>query len=1375
MITSPQYPSSPGTHSCTKKIQTLDNKLWMIFIVDLYLKEENVVGQCDTASLSIHDGKDTLIRCGLHQPELVLISCSDIIEFQYVSTPLASDYRGFKVYFKTIDVPADWACKPTGYTTTTITTTLKPATTTTLVPPSFNSKEHTKKKDFLHLSVLFIYFLVVAYGGTTNNTRQYCMFPFIYQGNQHSTCSKLPPPDSSAGQQSNDPWCSLTKDFDADRQWGFCDLGVTEPSIYNVCREKSQLILCPTGYVIDVLAAEFAAKPDGSTDINSCVYDDSDCFQVDTPIVQSRCAGLTQCTIYHIGRPLASCQNRQSAYYHIDYTCVPNSISEIPTYDMCTSGSQIQDNTHRGFIVSPNYPNVKPNVHCTFNLQVLQNHQDIYLYIVDMDLAAENPTGQTCVSDRFIFTVDNAVNEMCGLSYTNLLAYTCHKSINLELIRTSTARGRGIKLYFEFRNKPPHQLCPSLPSTTTTTGTTLQPSSTTLSPLPSYYPNPSSHMFKSLCFPDYSGLLDEKNFECPTNYILLIHRAFYGKGSVCDYTSNDCTSEAFIVHQTCAGKQSCSITFINEVQLLECQNQIANYLFVDYQCLPTIAIASNNGSSCTGQIDHAAGISGTLISPSYPTYTQAQCTNNTLSSLVGSDLVIYLYLLDLNIGPANIATGDCSNDYLLLSYQCNNQLYDERLCGAQSTRLLFSTCTPSDHIFISYNLLNQGSQTQGGFALLYHLMRKSDPVTSVSTPLISTTTQKVTSPVTPSGPGPISTPIEQKTSCTPHHVIIECTTPGYVLVVHNVLLGVSATNSCIYSPTDCFETRTSAYNYCGGKRLCDLFPPPIPINQCNNVQANYFFVEYQCIPTQPKLNLDICSAGDQRWKVEGGAMVSLSGYASENRQCDVLLRSNKLLGSLDHVAFNIYIVSLNLPIRQTLREQGGECSEVDPYIDIDDHEFGVTRLCGNSHTSYLLETCSTLIEIRYHNILMPAEQTNYTGFQIYFEAIQNNKCLATVAPPPKSPPFIVQTKHACVLTGDEHIDFGCTPGFGLYFLQSYQFVTRQPTQCQLDEHLCFVSNNQPQAKCTGEQSCQFTHIINPNATLCHGKPADAVEFSYQCLPPRSTENDRYIFGTDTIVSGESGFIETPHPQTYEHGIQPLSITIRIPENNENRTESIYLYIFRLAIRDTSVIDDSIPPVCYDSITYTDGIVTEPLCGRIDQPRLQYHTSQKELTLTLNISHPIPPSEWHIWNGARLFYYIGELSLPSPPIVATTLRPVTTTRIDQTSTISGPGLSDGVIATIVILSLLAVLVVLMGFTYYRRRSISQTNQEPKVEYGVDGVTMDSLENIKAHEEPEKRSSIRTDSLKGPASSAFANPLYKIASNNNKQQLEDATDA
>ncbi|CAF2070883.1 unnamed protein product [Rotaria magnacalcarata] len=958
MMVSPQYPTLGGARTCSKTIEAPSGKIWMIYIVDLFLEGQNDIGDCNAASLTINDGSDKVVLCGLQQTQLVMVSCGNVVELKFVSTDQALGYRGFKVYSQTIDLPSNWVCKPPNMTIATTMTRKTSPPTTAVLPPSLQ---------------------IPAYGGTTtsNGTRQYCKFPFTYQGNSESNCLTVDPPIPAPGPGVQEPWCSLTSNFDTDRQWGFCDLSVTDTTIYDICRGQLQTLRCPPGYVIDITTADYAAKPDGNIGAGACVYDKNDCFQSDSSTIQNSCAGKPSCTVFHFAKTLATCENRPSAYLHIGYTCIPNDMPSITTYNLCDNGSLPPMNTSRGFITSPNFPTTPSNIDCTFNLQTLKPYEDIYLYILDMDLNSPNLIGQSCTKDRFIVSSDNNVMEMCGRSYTDFLLSTCHSSVLLQLIRTSDARGRGVKLYFEFRGRSPQDICSEIITTISTLQPT-PPTGLTTIPKPSESIGPSPHYVTTLCFPDTSSLFGTNNFQCQTNYILVILRAFYGRGSRCDYSPGDCTSEADNVYRLCSGKQKCSVPFLNPVTFPECNRVTANYLFVEYQCLPTPTIVSNTADLCIGQISDFNGTSGILQSTSYPSYTQTQCTNVTLSSLDGSNLVMHMYLIDLSISSSDPHTGECLNDYLELSYQCNNIAYTRRLCGMRSTELLFRTCLPTDKIFASYNLLGNDSQSQRGFALLYHLVPRAN------VPTIEATTT-----LTSSGIDAVSTPIQLSTVCAQESLSLRCDQSGYVLVLHKIQLGVSATVSCNYSLDDCFEDYTSFYNNCTGTTICNIFSPLTQIASCNNSQSNYLYVEHQCIPASTKLDLDICSSAGSVQIVADSTIISSLNYTSEYKECKVELRTNSLLPSQTHRGFKIYILTLNLPIEHS---QGSQCDPDDPSIEIDDPELGLTRLCGDSHTRFLFETCSNTIEIRYKNTLVNTTAVEYKGFEIYVESIENDEC-----------------------------------------------------------------------------------------------------------------------------------------------------------------------------------------------------------------------------------------------------------------------------------------------------------------------------------------------------------------------------------------------
>ncbi|CAF3002184.1 unnamed protein product [Rotaria sp. Silwood2] len=175
-------------------------------------------------------------------------------------------------------------------------------------------------------------------------------FAFIYQGNQQSNCLTFDPSGSTSGQDAQN-----------------------DSTLYDVCRSQQQSLRCPPNYIIDRITADNAAKSDENIGTGACVYDVNNCFQNDASTIQNICAETHQ--------------NRPSAYLYIDYKCIPNVVSGITTYNICNNNLYLI------------YKYTKPN-------------QDIYLYIVDMDLNAPNLLGESGTKDRLNISADNNNMEM---------------------------------------------------------------------------------------------------------------------------------------------------------------------------------------------------------------------------------------------------------------------------------------------------------------------------------------------------------------------------------------------------------------------------------------------------------------------------------------------------------------------------------------------------------------------------------------------------------------------------------------------------------------------------------------------------------------------------------------------------------------------------------------------------------------------------------------------------------------------------------------------------------------------------------------------------------------------------------------------------
>ena len=281
----------------------------------------------------------------------------------------------------------------------------------------------------------------------------------MYRGSLSSTCLTMTPPNGNISTGPMIPWCSLTDNVDRDGQWAFCDLGVTDATIYNLCPTETKILQCPIGHGINIQQAFQGVKLNQTVGSNTtCTFEKGDCGLNDIRHFDL-CNGRQSCIVENRPLHFEHCGNQSGHYLHINYTCVPQNLSHIPTYEFCHHTSILQADTRRGFIISPNYPQEITNFTCSLNIFRTDPADDIYIYVLDMNLTERRFTGYGCGTDRLSINDSTLPTNWCGNTSTRPLYDTCLDMLNLELMRLSNATGHGVKLYFEFRKRVIMQHC----------------------------------------------------------------------------------------------------------------------------------------------------------------------------------------------------------------------------------------------------------------------------------------------------------------------------------------------------------------------------------------------------------------------------------------------------------------------------------------------------------------------------------------------------------------------------------------------------------------------------------------------------------------------------------------------------------------------------------------------------------------------------------------------------------------------------------------------------------------------------------------------------------------------------------------------------
>jgi hypothetical protein len=152
-------------------------------------------------------------------------------------------------------------------------------------------------------------------------------------------------------------------------------------------------------------------------------------------------------------------------------------------YNICQNDTDIT--TDHGIIQTPGYPTPfeTTTVECIHEIRV-PNIKTIRLWLTDLYIGS---TSTNCADDH-VYIVDNVqIFKHCGRQ-RYAYPYLCSSTILIQYLATTDfPMYRGMRIYFEFIDRPLDDTCPKFTVTpipmSTTTVTTIEPGTTTVIPI----------------------------------------------------------------------------------------------------------------------------------------------------------------------------------------------------------------------------------------------------------------------------------------------------------------------------------------------------------------------------------------------------------------------------------------------------------------------------------------------------------------------------------------------------------------------------------------------------------------------------------------------------------------------------------------------------------------------------------------------------------------------------------------------------------------------------------------------------------------------------------------------------------------------------
>jgi hypothetical protein len=245
------------------------------------------------------------------------------------------------------------------------------------------------------------------------------------------------------------------------------------------CVSTILTLRCPNNYVPIARSAFYGIASIGG----SCSYTAGDCI-ADAMNIMVCVDDSIDCSIYVTPRKLAQCNDQVASYVHVEFDCVPISMTDSSKrYDVCQGSSNITSD--HGIIESPGYPTqFQTTTSECFRAIHVPDNKTIRLWLTDLYIGS---TATNCAADH-VYVVDSIQTfRHCGfkrLAYPEL----CSTTVIIQyLVTTDIKTYRGLRMYFEIVDRPSNDICPDgtvtpVPSTTPA-GTTNVLDTTTPTPV----------------------------------------------------------------------------------------------------------------------------------------------------------------------------------------------------------------------------------------------------------------------------------------------------------------------------------------------------------------------------------------------------------------------------------------------------------------------------------------------------------------------------------------------------------------------------------------------------------------------------------------------------------------------------------------------------------------------------------------------------------------------------------------------------------------------------------------------------------------------------------------------------------------------------